>query len=56
MQQGDKSMQQSPTSDNRNLSLEDLDVQQTEEIKGGPSTQSKRDILLKTSLTQGTDN
>ena len=49
-------MQQSPINDDRNFALEDLDVQQAEEIKGGPTHQSKIVLILRSSLSQETEN
>jgi hypothetical protein len=36
--------------------IADLEASNAEEIKGGPSTQSKRDVILKTSLAASSSN
>lgn len=37
---------------NQSIAIEDLAAQNTEEIKGGPTPKSKRDVILKSTVAQ----
>ncbi|MGH9765834.1 MAG: hypothetical protein ACREAB_00235 [Blastocatellia bacterium] len=41
---------------NQSVIIEDLDAQNAEEIKGGPTPKSSRTLLLKTTVPAATDS